>query len=357
MYEVKKNENTILYYPTIKIEDGVWLRNALLYWDKISSIVPETNYDETNSIEIEYLKSVGLYEPIYPSEMWGDEDLCRKFCEKVKKNIKHNNKEIKLNSRVHTDKMGMSEKNRVHIDKTPSIILDYLLDEGIAKRNCDGSWINMNEYASNVYMATLARYLAKIHGNTEIGTDKRNQFLSPFSYSKKCNKNKIDRQIFLDISLQNILPVPNLECPLEDIIDFKNQYKNELKCFKRRINQFQERLETCNDIEELQNRICAFQSEIENDLEEIDELMQEKKIRKTRNAVRALIPIGIDATISWLGVKGIISPQTVVKTNFAVDFAARLFCEKKEGQLDKEKAYMFYACQKNIIVPYHTGRN
>ena len=68
----------------------------------------------------------------------------------------------------------MSEKDRVHIDKTPSIILDYLLDEGIAKRNCDGPWIDMNEYDSNVYMATLARYLAKAHGNAEIGTDNRN---------------------------------------------------------------------------------------------------------------------------------------------------------------------------------------
>lgn len=27
-------EKTILYYPTIRIKDGTWLRNALLYWDK-----------------------------------------------------------------------------------------------------------------------------------------------------------------------------------------------------------------------------------------------------------------------------------------------------------------------------------
>ena len=31
---------TILYYPTINIQDGTWLRNAILYWDEVSSIVP-----------------------------------------------------------------------------------------------------------------------------------------------------------------------------------------------------------------------------------------------------------------------------------------------------------------------------
>ena len=32
-------EKTILYYPTIKIRDCYWLRNAILYWDRVASIV------------------------------------------------------------------------------------------------------------------------------------------------------------------------------------------------------------------------------------------------------------------------------------------------------------------------------
>lgn len=36
MRNIQNIENKILYYPTIKIEDGVWLRNALLYWNKYS---------------------------------------------------------------------------------------------------------------------------------------------------------------------------------------------------------------------------------------------------------------------------------------------------------------------------------
>lgn len=230
MYSERREENTILYYPTIKIEDGVWLRNALLYWDKVSSIVPGSNYSDSNSAEVEYLWNAGLYEPIYPIEMQSDEDLCKEFCKKVKKNIKRHKNYSKTYSKIHIDKMKMSNVDMIHIEKTPSSILDYLLDEGIAKRNCDGPWINMNEHDANVYMATLAKYLAKIHGNVEIGTDSNRKFLYPFISEK--SKKKMDRQIYLNIAMQEILPVPNLDSSLEDIIDFKNQYKTNLSALR-----------------------------------------------------------------------------------------------------------------------------
>ena len=53
-------EKTILYYPTIKIRDGHWLRNAILYWDKVASVVPGDGFRESNSLEIEYLRSTGI---------------------------------------------------------------------------------------------------------------------------------------------------------------------------------------------------------------------------------------------------------------------------------------------------------
>ena len=50
---------TILYYPTIDIQDGAWLRNAILYWDEVSSIVPYEGYSDF-SPEILYLQRLGV---------------------------------------------------------------------------------------------------------------------------------------------------------------------------------------------------------------------------------------------------------------------------------------------------------
>ena len=35
---------TFLYYPKINILDGAWLRNAILYWDEVPSIVADESY-------------------------------------------------------------------------------------------------------------------------------------------------------------------------------------------------------------------------------------------------------------------------------------------------------------------------
>ena len=50
----------ILHYPTIQIHNGEWLRNAILYWDKIADIVPRSQFEDSNSNDVEYLRSILL---------------------------------------------------------------------------------------------------------------------------------------------------------------------------------------------------------------------------------------------------------------------------------------------------------
>jgi len=63
---------TILYYPTINIQDGTWLRNAILYWDEVSSIVPYENYPDF-SPELLYLQELGVYKAVYPRNLFFSE--------------------------------------------------------------------------------------------------------------------------------------------------------------------------------------------------------------------------------------------------------------------------------------------
>lgn len=58
---------TILYYPTINIQDGAWLRNAILYWDEVPSIVPYEGYPDF-SREILRLQELRVYTPVYPQD-------------------------------------------------------------------------------------------------------------------------------------------------------------------------------------------------------------------------------------------------------------------------------------------------
>lgn len=337
----------MLYYPTIKIKDGAWLRNAILYWDKVASIVPGGDYDELNSAEVNYLARVGLYEPIYPAELQRNEILCEKFCNEIKNNINSRN-DVSCRgaiSRVHVDKMSM--KDKVHINKTPEMILDYLLDAGIAKRDCDGPWINMKEQDADIYMATLAKYLAKTHGNTEIGTDCYNEFYYP--YKKTKGRRTIEKQMYIDIAIQNILPVPTEDVAIEELIDFRNEYHHELKCFRRRLDEFKWSLNQCEDINSIQERTLMLKKQISEDMMEIEELMEERRIQKKKNAVKTLIPIGLNVGINLLAASAAVLPINAVVANGAITIGATIFQTKNEPYIDENSAYLFYAREHDYI--------
>ena len=72
---------TILYYPRINIHDGSWLRNAILYWDEVSSIVPYENYEDL-SPELLYLQNLGVYRAIYPQDLFFSE-YAEDFCNSI----------------------------------------------------------------------------------------------------------------------------------------------------------------------------------------------------------------------------------------------------------------------------------
>jgi len=70
-------QRTVLYYPTISIPDNWWLRQALLYFDEVASIVPQTMTWEGESRgtlipltpEIEFLQKEGIFRSISPERL------------------------------------------------------------------------------------------------------------------------------------------------------------------------------------------------------------------------------------------------------------------------------------------------
>ena len=54
-----------LYYPSIDIENLEWIKTAVLFWDSISTIVPESINNPYRSNESEYLADIGFLTPFY----------------------------------------------------------------------------------------------------------------------------------------------------------------------------------------------------------------------------------------------------------------------------------------------------
>ena len=55
----------VIYYPTMNIKDQTWLRQAVLYNDKIGSIIPPGMEDQIDlNPDIEILIQEKMFEPV-----------------------------------------------------------------------------------------------------------------------------------------------------------------------------------------------------------------------------------------------------------------------------------------------------
>ena len=236
--------------------------------------------------------------------MENDEELCLQFCDEVREKLKR--KTIRTFScvegvratyqndnlyQIHGDKLDRSNADVIHINKMPFRIWDYLLEEGLAQEDGNGPWINMKAYDAEIYMAILAKYLAKVHKNTEIGTDIIQKFRYPYIRAKK--EDSI-RQSYLDIAMHEILPIPSKDVSIQDILDFKIKYEKELCHFRRRIDKMQWELRKCPDVETVREGIVLLQREIEDELREIENLMKNRWKNILLQTIQNLIPLATD---------------------------------------------------------------
>lgn len=340
-------KDTILYYPSIKIEDGPWLRNAVLYWDKIASIVPGIDYQEENSMEIEYLLREGFYEPIYPIELESDRELLVEFCNQVKEQLtlqKTKRRQGRM-VEVHVNKT-MYIESQINTLKTPESILDFLLEEGIAKRK-NQEWIHMTNGDSFVYMSLLAKFLAKMHNRMQIGTDVKSSFMSPFIMNG-ARRNSAEKQIYLNVAINNILPCPQMDgVTIEDLLDFKKDHKRELDYFRRRINEYQHHIDLCCDRNAMMEMTYDFRKSIEDDMNEIEEYMRSRWKSVVRGSVTALLPLGI----SYFEMKGYLPQNTGLVASAVAGINTSFRYVKKDFTVNNNNAFLFSAMKEGVIVP------
>lgn len=146
---------TILYYPTINIQDSAWLRNAVLYWDEVSSIVPYEDYPNF-SPEVLFLQRSGVYKAVYPQKLFSSE-FAEDFCNSIVKRIAAyeartvNNENTNSRVRVHKNKVYAPALHElIHYRKLPPQLLGYFENKRyINDYNVDG-WMEIDSKIAQI---------------------------------------------------------------------------------------------------------------------------------------------------------------------------------------------------------------
>ncbi|WP_043931154.1 DUF6236 family protein [Bacillus sp. EB01] len=280
-------KRTILYFPNIDIPDGQWIRNSLLYWDEISSIVPESPEFNSLSPSIEYLSSVGQYRTMNPTQLLKSE-LYKEF--ETEFTLKINDYITSRPKRIGTVFRNVDGKHKIHTKKLNYMMIHLLKESGVLSRKDSDKWVEMDGQAANLYMTILAKYLAIGDENqTVIGTD-QNQYYD-LSYLKCTNQNRVDNneKPFLSNHLRNILPTPLPNVPYEEILDFKKRHRDELLQFRTIINEFESQIANSDSIIEIKEKTISYKEKIELGTSEIAKALKGSYIKFVFSSLSSIV--------------------------------------------------------------------
>lgn len=297
---------TILYYPNINIDNGQWLRNALLYWDNISSIVPYRNFEDL-STDLLYLQGEGIYEPIYPQYLFKSEynyDFERTF---IKRLELYGDSKSSKRARIHKDKVQSPELlNLIHKAKIPPR-LERIIDNNkyINDYNADG-WMEIDEKIAQIYMRTLAEYSIKTSDKEMVlGTDNKTRRKEIYPYSK----NFRTATQCCEINIVDCLPQPSLNTSLEDIIRFKEQRKDELIAFQLKISELESHIYKSSSIEEIRHYENHFAKSLENYRSDYYKVLKEAGIIFTITSLCTLVNLPFfECQLTKHGMESLITP-------------------------------------------------
>lgn len=310
-------KNNILYYPTIDIPNEDWIRNAIIYWDEISSIVP-MNYEDNPfrdySPNIQYLKDNGIFRPIKPETLFHSpnynciENFELEFLEIIESRdfnqvkIPGTRLYIRVHNQkmdIHRDKMNPNRTFEIHNDKVSNNLFQSLVDRELVDREIiDSEWVKVESKTALLYMSLLAKYIAEIDKeSTTIGTNHYTYQLLNFNVNSRH-----DNISCFSTGLNNVLPTPTLNVSFENIIDFKRKRKDELLKFRKEITDFENSISKSETLKEVKFHMIDFSEKIELEVNELNKCFKDSRILTISKSLKSLISIKSPTLLSSLAV-------------------------------------------------------
>ena len=282
---------TILYYPEINIPDGIWLRNAILYWDNVSSIVPYIGYEDL-SAELLYLQSLGIYVPMYPQDLFYSE-YSNDFYDAIIKKIRTSsiagnrvNDDSDNLVRIHKNKMTESMvREIIHREKIHPKLNHHFSNQSTLWDFDDDNWLYIDRKTADIYMRTLAEYSIKCSDeDIVLGTRTVRDNQKIFRHAAPSQSTQC-----CQLNIERCLPQPAMDVGFEQILDFKEKRADELAAFRKKIRELEKNIYQSASIEEIKFHQNSFVESWENCFKDYKQVLKEARIKFTLGSICALI--------------------------------------------------------------------
>ncbi len=262
---------TALYYPQTLIDNPKWLRQAVLYWDEIGSIVPNKHVlNETlkKSYDMQILNERKLYKPFYPLEFFKND---KKFADNWMEDFENKSKQMQeINIHILPPKDAIYQFSYVDMNKNEVYekVKHYIPPIGSRE------FLESKPY-TDLLISTLAKHIANANTSsiTIPYTDKAEYLHLAFP----AVHNKTDL-LAINLGLVNLLPTPTENVPLVDILNFKEKYQIELLTYRKELDEYLENLKKATNEKEISDLNIKFAENLHLQLLTLDKAFKDSRM-------------------------------------------------------------------------------
>ena len=329
----------VLYYPRIDIEDEAWLKTALLYWEGVRTIVPESISHPYSSLTAEALQDTGFLVPLRVSSHMEEiemlsEDVLR-FLDTTEgaEVFLVNESRSRMAGDTSRVRDAIEHLTRIHPDKLSYKVMERLQHMSRHLRARE-EWYDVDERFSEFYMTLLATRLSVRTGlglitpsptydrlATAVKTDA--SFAGLFGgrstrreYDAHGPRRRIPSSVaqgmHANLVLDRIAVAP--DTPIDRLIEFRERHGDELGQFRTKIHELTSQLNAELPPEHLrQTTLDIYRNQVKPAISNLKKSLKGSRIRVLSEG---LLKIGIlsASSSSMLVVAGLSVPTALLAT-------------------------------------------
>ena len=301
-----RNQRTALYYPYFSIPTN-YLKQVLLYWDTISSIIPDMAEENNPNIytpEMAYLESLSIFYPIRPEKFLLD-PLNSQHRENIRAEF------LSLLDSIHLQASPIKNATQIHMGKLYAAFTKDLEEHQLllsTALSTDG-FCQIDRHAGYVYMSILAKYLAESQFDLMVPVTNIKESHN-FAFLQK---RKLPQTVCFDFLLKDILPLPTDETSIDDILQFKTRRYDELLRFRLLLDDFNKKIGSCESLDEIHQMTASFKDDLVIGVSDIHRTLKESRISCIAGSIRTLITMAPSMFSAGCNASTLIEKNTFVK--------------------------------------------
>lgn len=326
---------TTLYYPYIHPREINHVKSALLYWDRVRRIVPNSVTHGTivmgDSDEARVLADNGLLVATRP-EPYEDEAAARFF-----QHIEPQGERFRIDIDTARD---LARRNRgIHVEKIGGSALMRLRDLGLA--HSFGEWVAMRDEVGAFYMFCLASEMGRRIGSPLMSDSIDDSTLGQSLLFEPDSATDTDGTSGVLVRMGLTLPSPpDLQhVPMAKIVDFAQRRAAERQRFRETIEGIMTIAGSATDPNQLSDYLAAQRIQIADAVNDVRDTMGELHVGTAWSTAKITLPTALAAVVDGVSV----SIPSVALAILGLTISAVSCYGETRGRLRKAK----------IASPYH----